>query len=189
VKSLLAELLPHAPHLGLFAVPNIPEDRLRGALRDYAPMMAAEDVLALYDATLLGNGKDGAVFAADRFVFQNNNLEAAQEVWYRDLVGVEAKRKLLGGRVVQVEVNRGRATFTLGIDFSGKPEAAGYVARFLHEAMVHGAAGEMDTEAPPAPAAPATDVAAVRAALDGLRRQGLLTEEDFQRLLEALQAR
>lgn len=188
MKSLLAELLPHAPQHGLFVAPLIPPDRLRNALRDYARSAAAEDVLALYDATLLGNGKDGAVFTADRVVFQNNDLQPTHEVQYRDLVHVETKRKLLGGRQVQLEVNRGRATFTLTMDFSGKPDAADYVARFLHEAMLHGAAAEMD-----APSAGSiggdTDVAAVRAALARLVDEGRLSAADFERLVAVLEGR
>lgn len=187
MKHLIADLLPHAPQLGLFVVPHIPADRLRNALGDYAGSVAAEDVLALYDATLLGNGKDGAVFTADRLVFQNNNLEPTHTVYYRDIVRVEAKRKLLGGQKVHLDVNRGRATFNLTIDFSGKAEAADYVARFLNEAMLHGAAAEMD--APKNAARTTTDVDAVRRTLSALQDQGLLAPDDFRRLMALLEGR
>ena len=189
MKALLLELLPHAPKMGLYVHPNIPADKLRNALRDYAGSVAQEDVLALYDATLLGNAKDGAVFTADRFVFQNTDLEPPQTVRYEDIVRVHAKRKLLGGKKVFLDVNRGRATIEVTLDFSGKPEAASFVARFLHEAMLKGAALEMDGPEPEAPADASTDPVAVEQALEALRAEGLLTNHDFRRLLNALRER
>lgn len=185
MKRLVEELIPHAPQMGLFVAPQIPKDRLNAALGDYARTVGAEDVLALYDATLLGNGKDGAVLTTDRLVFQNNRLEPVHDVHYRDLVRVEEKRKLLGGRKVHLGVNRGRATFDLAIDFSGRPEAAPYLARFLHEAMLAGTAAEMDGTAG---APESTDHAAVRQALDALHRAGRLAAADHRRLLAALDA-
>jgi hypothetical protein len=80
------------------------------------------------------------VLTADRIVFQNTDLEPAQEMPYEDIVNVVSKRRLLGGKKVVVDLNAGHATVTHTIDFSGKGQAAEYVARFLHEVMVHGAA-------------------------------------------------
>ncbi|GIV62211.1 hypothetical protein GQ464_016550 [Rhodocaloribacter litoris] len=187
METLLLDLIPHAPQMGLYVRPHIPADKLRNALRDYAETIQAGDVLALYDATLMGSARDGAVFTADRFVFQNNNLEPPQEVRYADLVRVVTTKKFLGGRKVEIDVNRGRATVTLTIDFSGKPEAAEYVARFLNEAMLHGAMEEMEGRARetervfPRPGI-RTDLEAVRAALDELHEQELLSAEDWHKL-------
>src|SRR5690606_16335246 len=144
MRDLIKELIPHAPHLGLYVHPDIPPEKIRNALSDYARSMQPDEVVALYDGTLIGNARDGAVFAGDRSAFQNSKLDPVQEVRYSDLIIVENKRKLLGGRKVRIDVNRGRATVTLTMDFSGKPDAAEYVARFLNEAMLHGAALEMD---------------------------------------------
>lgn len=192
MRDLILDLIPHAPNLGLFTAPHIPADKRRNALLDYAKTMRAEEVVALYDATLMGSGKDGAVFAEDRFVFQNNNLEEPQEVRYADLVRVTTKKKFLGGRKVHLDVNRGRATIELTMDFSGKPEAAEYVARFLNEAMLRGAEAEMDArksavtdEAFPRPGVE-TDLEAVRAALDELHEQELLSAEDWHRMRRAV---
>ena len=188
MNALVRDLIPHAPQMGLYVEPDIPGDKRRNALQDYADEMTPGEVLALYDATLMGNAKDGALFASDRFVFQNSDLESAQTVRYRDLVGVTVKRRLLGGRKVQLDVNRGRATFQLTMDFSGSTEAAEYVARFLDEAMHQSAAADM---ASPGPAAAAqgdeeTDVDAVRAALNDLRDRGQLAAADYRRLLAVL---
>jgi len=187
IEALIRERLPHAPQMGLYVVPDLPTTKVRNALSDYAGDVDRAEVLALYDATLSGTGSDGAVFAPDRFVFQNNDLQSAQTVRYQDLVGVEAGSRWfgLGGKKVDLEVNRGRATFDLTIDFSGAPEAAEYVADVLHAAMLK------DVEFGPSDSssAPETDVAAVRRALDRLRSQQKLTTDDYERLLRALNER
>ncbi len=187
MRDLILELIPNAPQLGLFVVPDIPDARLRNALHDYAKRARTEDVIALYDATLLGTAKDGAVFTVDTVFFQNNALEPVQAVRYADIVRVESKRKLIGGQKVYLDVNQGRATTTIAIDFSGKPDAAPYVARFLREAMLRGAAEEMDREpASIAFSAAGSDIPAVARALEDLVEQGLLSEADYARMMAAL---
>ena len=176
MEALVREYLPHAPKLGLYAVPHLDLQKVRNALADYAKDVRADEVLALYDATLLGNARDGAVFTADRFVFQNNDLEPPQVIRYEDLVRVHTEKKLLGGRKVHVDANRGHATVAFTLDFSGKPQAATYVAKFLHEVMHHTPVHEDAT----------TDVEAVEAALADLRRRGLLTPADYERLRQSL---
>ena len=183
IVELIRDRLPHAPQMGLYVTPDLPEKKVRNALSDYATAVEADEVLALYDATLSGTGGDGAVFTADRFVFQNNDLQSAQSVQYKDLVGVEASSRWfgLGGKRVELEVNRGRATFDLSMDFSGTPDAAEYVADFLHAAMLK------DVEFGPGESAAETDVAAVRRALDRLRCQQQLTDADYERLVAVLE--
>jgi hypothetical protein len=184
MDALLRDRLPHAPQMGLFVGPNVPADRLANARADYAAAVDATDVVALYDATLSGTGGDGAVFTADRLVFQNSNLQATQTVRYADLVAVEASARWwgLGGKKVDLTVNRGRATFELTLDFSGAPEAADYVADALDAAMLH----NVSLDASGADAT--TDVRAVRRALDRLHQQGKLSAEDRHRLQEVLEA-
>src|SRR5690606_33026640 len=191
MEALAREYLPHAPNLGLYLAPEIPRPKLAAALGDYAPGVRPEEVLALYDATRLGSGKDGALFLADRFVFQNHNLHTPQTVRYEDVVRVEAKRLLLGGRKVEVDVNRGRATVTEALDFSGQPGAAEFVARFLKEAMLRGSTREArppapEEERPAARTEAGTDVEAVARALDRLKAQGALAGSDHLRLLDLL---
>lgn len=181
MTSLLREYLPTAPDLGLFVAPDIPASKLSAAIHDYAPDVDPEAVLALFDATRLGSAKDGALFLADRLVFQNNDLQAARAIRYEDIVGVKAKRKLLGGREIQIDHNRARATVTETLDFSGQPGAAEYVERFLHHAMVQSASAPAA-----APAASGTDRRAVADALDRLVRLGRLTEADRDRMIDAL---
>lgn len=192
MKSLIQEYIPHAPQIGLYAAPQIPPDKLRNAVRDYARGVEEQTVLALYDATLMGSAKDGAVFLADRFVYQDNDLQPPQEIRYGDIVRVDTKRKLLGGREIILDVNRGHATVTHTMDFSGKADAAEYVARFLHEAMIHGVHPGEPASPTASPASPAgfspagSDLARVRSALEALRAEGALAEADFRKLLDAL---
>lgn len=133
MRNLIEEYIPHAPRLGLYRHPDIPDEKLSNALKDYAHAVARDEVLALYDATLFGSAKDGAVLTEDRIVFQNTDLQPAQEMRYDDIVRVVSKKRFLGGYKVIVDHNQGHATVTHTIDFSGKGEAAQYVARFLHE--------------------------------------------------------
>lgn len=197
MESLIHEYLPQAPQHGLYRVPAIPEDKLRAALRDYAPEIEPGSVLALYDATRLGSAKDGAVFLADRLVYQNNDLTPAQTIRYEDIVRVSEKRLFLGGRKVELDVNQGRATTTHALDFSGRTEAAEYVARFLQEAMLTSArAAETASRRPPAEPPSGTsqrtpagsDIAAVEQALSELRSTGALADADYNRLRAALRA-
>ena len=181
MRALITELIPHAPQVGLYVAPNVPSDKLDNAVQDYAKAVKPEDVIALFDATLMGSAKDGAVFTSSGLVFQNNDLEPTHAVDYADIVDVDSRRKLIGGRKVVVTVNRGRATFKLKMDFSGKPDAAEYVTRFLKEAMLRG--GDLNPEPP---ADDATDVEAVREALNRLRDAGKISKRDLEALLGAL---
>lgn len=184
MKALIHELIPHAPQLGLYVAPAIPPDKLNNALHDYAPSMQPDEVVALFDATMMGRARDGAVFAADRFIFQNNDLEPAHEVRYKDIVSVDKQRGFLKGAKVHLDINRGRATFELKLDCSFKPEALEYLYRFLHEAMLLPVAPP--DASPDARTAAGSDIRAVQEALDTLRAQGRLADADYQRLLDAL---
>ncbi len=177
-RDLITELLPHAPKHGLYAGDLIPSDKLQAAIKDYASEVSPSEVHALYDATLLGNARDGALFLVDRIIFENNDLQGAQTVLYRDIVSVVERRRLLGGRNVVMEVNRGRATFKLTIDFSGKAEAAPYVARFLGEVMLHEPAAEPAEEG---------RRAQIRMRLRELVTEGLLTESEMSDMLRCLE--
>jgi len=173
MRTLIEDLLPHAPKMGLYVAPGIPEKRLRGATRDYAKDAHPEDILALYDGTFLGNGRDGAVFLEDRLIFQNSDIEPSQTVHYRDIVFVESSRSRLRGAHIGIEVNRGRATFSVKLDLSKHPESLEFIEKLLRKVMLL-----------PEPAdSKETDWGAVSKALDRLRSSGNLTESDYQRLM------
>ena len=188
MEAFIREFIPHEPTLGLFVVPDIPAKKLQNAIQDYAKKVRRTEVYALYDATLLGSGKDGALFLSDRFVFQNNDLQPAYDVKYDDLVQINLKKKLMGGRILELLVNRGRATIELEMDFSGKSKAAPYIERFLQEAMNRSTELEMATQRPGQKAGRdnETNVRAVEEALFDLVEQGLLSSDDFRKMIRVI---
>ena len=191
MHSLIQTFIPNAPKLGLHVVPNIPEKKLSNAIRDYAPTVPGEKVVAIYDGTLMGSGKDGALFLGDRLIYQNVDLEPTQEIRYDDIVRVNTKKRFLGGRQIILDVNSAQATVTHTLDCSGHPEAAEYIARFLHEAMLHIASHGGESEGQEVhhtehKSASGTDVDTVYASLEALLKAGKLTREDFTRLVDTL---
>lgn len=193
MEKLIREYIPHDPTIGLYVAPDIPFKKLHNALEDYAKKVRRKDVVALYDATLMGSAKDGALFMADRVVFQNNNLEPAYDVRYDDLVQVNLKKKMMGGQRLELSVNRGRATIELELDFSGKAKAAPYVARLLEDVMFRTTEAEMARkpvrEADRSRQALETDVRVVEETLIALVREGHLLEDDFRDMLRVLNQR
>jgi hypothetical protein len=186
LRNLVEELIPHTPKLGLYVAPHIPPGKLENAIGDYAPDVQIPEALALYDGTLMGSAKDGAIFCADRLVFQNTDLEQPQEIRYDDIVRVTTKKRLLGGRKVLLDVNRGRATVSVEMDFSARAEAGQYIARFLSEAMLKGVDFDLDAETRISERRSATDPGAVEDALSALEKDGKLTRKDMYRMLDAL---
>jgi hypothetical protein len=192
MESLLHDYLPQAPQHGLYRAPSIPTGKLQAAIRDYAHDVDPASVLALYDATRLGSAKDGALFLADRLVYQNNDLTPAQTIRYEDIVRVGEKRLFLSGRKVELDVNQGRATTTHALDFSARSDAAEFVARFLNEAMLASARAAdlddlgLDDGGAVQRTAAGSDAQAVERALGDLRASGALADADYRRLLAAL---
>ncbi len=185
MEELIRQLVPNAPAYGLYVAPKIPADKLSNAIRDFAYGLDPKDVLVLYDATLMGSAKDGALFTADGFVFQNTDLDAPQEIKYDDIVRVNLKRSLLKGKRVGLDVNQGRATIPVVVDFSGRPKAAGIIARFLSEAMLKSIVdAELDDEEHDGEVA--TDQSAVIGALKALVDRKMLSREDFDSLKKSV---
>lgn len=54
IEALIRERMPHAPQMGLYVAPDLPDKKVRNALSDYAADVKQGEVLALYDATLRG---------------------------------------------------------------------------------------------------------------------------------------
>ena len=175
MEHLVTQFIPHAPKLGLHVYPSIAPKLYRNALRDYAEGVSERDVVALYDNTWLGNGKDGVVFTAQFLVFQNSDLNKPQRVWYREIVNAVMERKRLGGAVLHIDVNTGHTTITESIDFGAHPKALHHVHTFIQEAMRAVDAQSLD--------ATTTNWPAVQAALLRLRDSNELTIEDYNRLM------
>lgn len=186
MRKLARDLVPHAPNLGLYVAPDIPTGKLENAIKDYAPDVRIPEVLAMYDGTLFGSGKDGVLLCKERLVFQNSDLDRPQEIRYDDIVRVNARKQFMRGSKVFLDVNRGRATTEVKIDFSARPEAARHVAEFLAEAMLKDVEIGSRAREAAAEAEPTTDRGAVEDALNRLQEAGKLTRGDKYRMLEAL---
>ncbi len=170
--GLIRQYIPHAPKLGLFVTPSIPPKKLHNAIDDYASHMDPSEVLALFDATLIGSARDGMVLAADRVVFQNHNLEAPQEIRYSEIVEVGTRRGPFRGTRLVLHVNRGHATFETELNVSAKPEVARYLRKFFEESMLRPDTGDA-----------MTDWVRVTDALEALHQEGSLSDPDLRRLL------
>ena len=176
MEHLITQFIPHAPRMGLYVTPAIPPKKLQNAIGDYAPEVLPELVLALYDNTWLGNGKDGILFTSKYMVFQNTDFDAPQQVWYRDMINAVKEEKRWGKAVLYLDVNRGQAIFTERVDFGAKPKALEYVHRFVVEAMNEIYAKELVQVE--------SDWPVVHVALQRLRDEGHLAQRDFDRLME-----
>ncbi len=184
MQSLIKSLIPHAPQMGLYVAPQIPAGLLMNARSDFAKGISENEILALYDSTVLGSAKDGAVFTATHFVFQNYALSQVHEVRYADIVEVKRKKPILRGPKVEIGVNRGRALFHVSLDFSGKPEAASFIERFLEAAMLQPSSAEEALSFETTPHG--TNLSYVRQELSRLVREEYLAENDFERLMQVL---
>lgn len=169
MTELVGDLIPHAPQMGLYVAPQIPPDLLRNAVESFGNGAKPDAVLALFDNSIFGNARDGVLLKADGIVFKKSGQQA-HEVRYEDITHVDKKKGFLS-KALHLDVNRGRATFTVTIDVSNNAEALDYLYRFLQEAMLQ-----------PVPVG-ATDWEAVQQALLALRCRGLLRHEDYDRLL------
>ena len=150
MRDLIQRLLPHAPEVKLFVAPHIPEKRLCGAVGAYAQTLG-EQPLAIYDATILGNGRSGMAFGPTAIAFQNS-IETPQRIAYRDLIKAQATGTKFFGRKLDLTINRGQATFETTVDFSANADAADHVARFLNEAIAQSADAEFGISDPVEPA-------------------------------------
>ncbi|NND72803.1 MAG: hypothetical protein HKN43_14595, partial [Rhodothermales bacterium] len=90
----------------------------------------------------------------------------------------------LKGKRVGLDVNQGRATIPVVIDFSGKPKAAEIIARFLSEAMLKSIVdAELDDDEH---LETVTDKRAVKSAMKALVDRKMLAPADFETLKEAI---
>ena len=62
---LLTELTPHDPKNKWYLHPQIPQDKLDGAIKKYGAGLKRDDVLALGDGTVFGSAESGCLLTAD----------------------------------------------------------------------------------------------------------------------------
>ena len=157
--------------------------RLSGATGAYAQTLG-EEPLAIYDATILGNGRSGMAFGPTAIAFQNS-IETPQRIAYRDLIKAQATGTKFFGRKLDLTINRGQATFETTVDFSANADAADHVARFLNEAIAQSADAEFGISEPVELAGGGEDDAAVARVVEAAQ-SGRLSPDQVRRLLDAV---
>ena len=65
LTRLLTEMTPHDPNNRWYLHPQIPQDKLDGAMKNYAAGLKRDDVLALGDGTVFGSGESGCLLTTD----------------------------------------------------------------------------------------------------------------------------
>jgi hypothetical protein len=103
-ERLLAELTPHYPKNKWYLHPEIPQDKLDGAMKNYAAGLKREDVLALGDGTLFGSAESGCLLTTDAIccsAARGGRMVRWSEIANARVVGSEGIRIRLkdGGKV------------------------------------------------------------------------------------------
>lgn len=99
VQSVIAEVSRRIQdHTNCYFWPNIPADKMRNAVSKYAPLSAGETVLFLYDNTVWGGAKDGAV-VTDHAVYAHDMGSSPKSVRIADISSVSAQNGVFSGKV------------------------------------------------------------------------------------------
>lgn len=84
----------------MFAGDAIPHEKLFNAINAYAPDIAQEDALLLYDATFTGNARDGMILTADSLYWRINSWTAPRKYLYSDIQDITWERiRLVSSRL------------------------------------------------------------------------------------------
>jgi hypothetical protein len=95
----IQELLGGYADSRLYLAPNIPPRKLKNAISKYAPQVTPEDVLLLYDNTILGSAADGLCLTLSG-VYWYNTWGTPGQISYMDIQKVEAQDALIGTNIV-----------------------------------------------------------------------------------------
>jgi hypothetical protein len=103
-KRLLTELTPHDPKNKWYLHPQIPQDKLDGAIKKYGAGLKRDDILALGDGTVFGSAESGCLLTTDAIccrVARGGRMVRWSEISSARVVGSEGIRIRLtnGGKV------------------------------------------------------------------------------------------
>ncbi|MDD2357793.1 MAG: hypothetical protein PHX13_07770 [Thiovulaceae bacterium] len=73
----------------LYIFPNIPNGKLKNAIKAFHCESFHKSILAIYDTTLLGSAKEGLVFTGEKILYNNGELI---EFPYKDITSIEYKK-------------------------------------------------------------------------------------------------
>jgi hypothetical protein len=103
-ERLLAELTPHDAKNKWYLYPQIPQDKLDKAMKNYGAGLKRDSVLALGDGTLFGSTESGCLLTADAIccrVARGGRIVRWSEISSARVVGSEGIQIMLaaGGKV------------------------------------------------------------------------------------------
>lgn len=137
VNVYLKEMLPKAFSKQLTVAPEIPEKKLNNAVRAFGFDVGVNMIVALYDSTLMGSGKDGILFSGERViykpVFQDPIAMMYEDI---DCADVELRGKEADKPVLVVSMKDGTAieiNETIGVEHSVLAEVITHVAQNVEE--------------------------------------------------------
>jgi hypothetical protein len=82
--------------------PNIAEKKLNNAVKSFGYSGSVSNVIALYDNTLLGTGKDGLLFTGEQLIYRASFSDPIS-VTYDSIVSTEYTEMLTGGKKDKLE--------------------------------------------------------------------------------------
>lgn len=84
--SIYSYLLEHIASLGqrAYLSPEIPEKKLNNAIVSFKKDIDPNHVIALYDSTVFGNGKDGCLFLGE-VMYIKTSFKETRTIYYKDL--------------------------------------------------------------------------------------------------------
>lgn len=82
--------LPRESEPSIYLKPNIPEKKLKKAIKAYAPELAPDEVLAMWDSTVFGSGKAGCLITEQCFYF-NQAMDKPWVIPYPDIQGISVE--------------------------------------------------------------------------------------------------
>lgn len=84
--SIYSYLLEHTASLGqrAYLSPEIPEKKLNNAIVSFKKEIDPNHVIALYDSTIFGNGKDGCLFLGE-VMYIKTSFKETRTIYYKDL--------------------------------------------------------------------------------------------------------
>jgi hypothetical protein len=92
VNLFIKENIEKIAKKGIYIVPNIPEKKLNNILTAFKCENSRNNILAIYDNSLLGNAKEGLVFTGERILYNNGELF---EFKYKDMKEFKYIRNVL----------------------------------------------------------------------------------------------
>lgn len=88
----------------IFVAPSIDEKKLNNAIKSFGYQGSPSNVVALFDTTLFGSGKDGLLFTGEQVIYRASFSEPVS-IFYESIVNAAYVEKLVGDKKDKLEVS------------------------------------------------------------------------------------